>query len=50
MVTNLATINDDLLITWVSIGSQIDGLGHIDVNHTYYNGLKADDFVNPYFS
>ena len=43
--TNLATGNDDLLYTWMGIGSQIDGLGHMGINHVYYNGHKASDFV-----
>lgn len=29
--------NDDLLQTWVGIGSQIDGLGHLGENGFYYN-------------
>ncbi|MEX0281531.1 MAG: cyclase family protein [Arenibacterium sp.] len=29
--------NDDLLQTWVGIGSQIDGLGHLGENGYYYN-------------
>jgi kynurenine formamidase len=44
---NRATGNDDLLYTWMGIGSQIDGLGHMGVDHVYYNGLKAEDFVRP---
>ena len=43
--TNLATGNDDLLYTWMGIGSQIDGLGHMGINHVYYNGHRASDFV-----
>jgi kynurenine formamidase len=43
--TNKATGNDDLLFTWLGIGSQIDGLGHVGINHVYYNGNKARDFV-----
>lgn len=39
--------NDDILHTWVGIGSQIDGLGHIGINHTYYNGNEAIDFAKP---
>ena len=27
--TNKATGNDDLMFTWMGIGSQIDGLGHL---------------------
>ena len=46
MGANLATGNDDLLYTWMGIGSQIDGLGHMGINHVYYNGLKPEDFVD----
>ena len=45
--TNKATGNDDLMNVWMGIGSQIDGLGHMGVNHVYYNGNKASDFVTP---
>lgn len=44
---NKATYNDDILYTWMGIGSQIDGLGHLGENHVYYNGAKAEDFVAP---
>jgi kynurenine formamidase len=44
---NKATGNDDLMYLWMGIGSQIDGLGHMGVNHVYYNGNKASDFVKP---
>ena len=43
--TNEATGNDDLINFWMGIGSQIDGLGHMGVNHVYYNGYQARDFV-----
>ena len=42
---NGATANDDLLYTWMGIGSQLDGLGHLGVDNVYYNGHKAKDFV-----
>ena len=45
MGANRATGNDDLLYTWMGIGSQIDGLGHMGIDHVYYNGLNAKDFV-----
>ena len=45
MGSNRATGNDDLLYTWMGIGSQLDGLGHMGVEHVYYNGHKASDFV-----
>ncbi|MFQ3594596.1 MAG: cyclase family protein [Sphingomonadaceae bacterium] len=41
------TANDDLLITWLGIGSQIDGFGHIGRAHVHYNGVHARDFVRP---
>ena len=43
--SNHATGNDDLLFTWMGIGSQLDGLGHMGVENVYYNGNKAEDFV-----
>ncbi len=45
MGSNRATGNDDLLYTWMGIGSQLDGLGHMGIEHVYYNGYKAADFV-----
>ena len=45
--SNRATGNDDLMNIWMGIGSQIDGLGHMGVEHVYYNGNKAADFVHP---
>lgn len=44
---NQATGNDDLMYLWMGIGSQIDGLGHMGINHVYYNGNEASDFVTP---
>ena len=45
--SNRATGNDDLMNLWMGIGSQIDGLGHMGIEHRYYNGLHANDFVTP---
>ena len=42
---NKVTGNDDLITTWMGIGSQIDGLGHVGIDHVYYNGNKPQDFV-----
>ena len=42
---NQATGNDDYVDTFVGIGSQIDGLGHMGINHQYYNGVPVSDFV-----
>ena len=47
MGANRATGNDDLMNLWMGIGSQIDGLGHMGIDHVYYNGNRAQDFVRP---
>lgn len=39
------TYNDDIFMGWLGIGPQIDGLGHIGVDHVYYNGHKDTDFA-----
>lgn len=44
--SNRATGNDDLLITHMGIGSQIDGLGHMGIDNVYYNGNKAIDMIS----
>ena len=44
---NRATANDDLIMSYLGIASQIDGLGHLGIDHRYYNGLHAKDFVDP---
>lgn len=43
--TNGMTYNDDIFMGWLGIGPQIDGLGHIGIKHTYYNGFKDKDFA-----
>ncbi len=42
---NHATGNDDIVRTYVGIGSQIDGLGHMGIDHHYYNGVHVREFV-----
>ncbi|HXH46413.1 MAG TPA: cyclase family protein [Bradyrhizobium sp.] len=44
---NKATYNDDILDSWVGVGSQLDGLGHLGIEHVYYNGNKLADFADP---
>jgi kynurenine formamidase len=39
------TYNDDIITGWVGTGSQLDGLGHIGVDHVYYNCNKGVDFA-----
>ena len=46
--TNKATGNDDFLATWMGIGSQLDGLGHLGIDYTYYNGHKESEFLRPH--
>lgn len=43
--SNRFTGNDDLVTTYIGIGSQLDGLGHIGIDHLYYNGTHAREFV-----
>jgi kynurenine formamidase len=38
-----ANYNDDILQTWVGIGSQIDGLGHLGEAGMYYNCLDEKE-------
>lgn len=45
--TNKATGNDDVVHTWVGVGTQLDGLGHLGIDHRYYNGVMASEFVRP---
>ena len=40
---NKATFNDDWMLTWLGIGTQIDGLGHFGIDHRYYNGNAISD-------
>lgn len=42
---NKATGNDDMIHTFVGIGTQLDGLGHMGIDHRYYNGVHVKDFV-----
>jgi len=44
---NKATYNDDIIDGWVGVGSQIDGLGHLGIEHVYYNGNRLADFADP---
>ncbi len=39
------TYNDDIFMGWLGIGSQIDGLGHLGIDHVYYNGFQGTDFA-----
>ena len=39
------TYNDDIIIGWVGIGSQLDGLGHAGIDNLYFNCNRAADFA-----
>ncbi len=36
---------DDIIMGWVGVGSQIDGLGHGGIDNVYYNCTRAKDFI-----
>ncbi len=42
--SNKTTFNDDWIMTWLGIGTQIDGLGHLGIGHRYYNGKHISEF------
>jgi kynurenine formamidase len=45
---NNVTWMDDVLTAEIGqVGTQFDGLGHIGVGDTYYNGIKASEFLAP---
>jgi kynurenine formamidase len=46
--SNKATGNDDFLATWMGIGSQLDGLGHLGIDRVYYNGHQESEFLRPH--
>ena len=41
------TTNDDWILAFMGVGSQLDGLGHVGIDHVYYNGNKVGDFFDP---
>lgn len=43
--SNKFTFNDELVVAWTGVGTQLNGIGHIGINNVYYNGNKATDFV-----
>lgn len=43
---NKLTYNDDIITGWVAVGSQLDGLGHVGIDHVYFNCYKAAEFAN----
>ena len=43
---NKVTATDDLAVTWLGVGSQIDGFGHVGIDHVHYNGWKTQDLLS----
>ena len=41
------TANDDWALVFMGVGSQLDGLGHVGIDHVYYNGNHVRDFFHP---
>lgn len=41
---NKLTYNDDIVMGWNGVGSQIDGFGHIGTEGVYYNCTHGEDF------
>jgi len=38
---------DDIMNGWMGVGSQIDGLGHVAIDHLFYNGVHSSKFIKP---
>ena len=45
--SNKANGNDDLLITWLGIGTQLDGFAHVGIDSVHYNGVPSEDVFRP---
>lgn len=44
---NRVTGHDDLLMSFIGIGTQLDGFGHMGIDRRHYNGVHARDFYKP---
>jgi kynurenine formamidase len=40
---NKVTAHDEKVTTSMGIGTQMDGFGHLGIDHRFYNGLKGED-------
>ena len=45
--TNKANGNDDLLITWLGIGTQLDGFAHVGIDSVHYNAVPTENVFRP---
>eukprot|EP00178_Gracilaria_changii_P019172 TRINITY_DN55733_c0_g1_i1.p1 TRINITY_DN55733_c0_g1~~TRINITY_DN55733_c0_g1_i1.p1 ORF type:complete len:329 (+),score=42.26 TRINITY_DN55733_c0_g1_i1:252-1238(+) len=41
------SFNDDIIMGWLGIGSQLDGLGHVGIRGVHYNGFNVSSFLTP---
>lgn len=46
-LANRITAHDEKVTTSMGIGTQLDGLGHLGIDHRYYNGLTAEQVNTP---
>jgi kynurenine formamidase len=44
---NKVTAHDEKVTTSMGIGTQLDGFGHLGIEHRYYNGLRGEDLRTP---
>lgn len=47
MGANKVTGHDDIIMSFVGIGTQLDGFAHIGTDRVHYNGVHARDFYKP---
>lgn len=45
--TGRVTAHDERVVTSMGIGTQLDGLGHLGIDHHYYNGLTGAELNTP---
>ena len=41
---NKVSYNDDMIMGWFGVGTQLDGLGHLGIDGVFYNGNHNKDF------
>jgi kynurenine formamidase len=44
---NKVTVNDDLLISSLGVGTQLDGFAHIGIDYRHYNGVPIEKIFDP---
>ena len=43
--TNKMTYMDDTITGWLGVGTQLDTFAHLGIDYTFYNGNRAQDFL-----